>query len=992
MSDNNYVLWANRLKSGTADGILVETDQIYSNVGVGIWRFLDKTNPWVHHTFVDELNDHLRSEASNTGLSTSFVAQRLDVQSLILSSSMAGIGMSLSSQMGDLDTVLSKRITDLNTELSSQIVDLNKELSTKITDLDTELSSQIVDLNKELSTKITDLDTVLSKRITDLNTELSSQIVDLNKELSTKITDLDTELSSEITNLNETKHGDSFYDIETQYIYFFQNASDRAAWCIDKDINSDLILKKQKINHEFKTTLNDSSITLENYTGNTIVQLPAATQNSAGLMTSKDKVKLTELQDSIENKQEKMTIESKNISDYDVNYTIKKNSILKVTNDLNGELKISFEPTTVYDFGKFTQYGLYFSTGNNITNISLYAPTNVIWANENNISIEKNSTYEIIFTTHDNGATYTALWTRYSYIANSTSYKPYFTMDCTNNGGVLISRKNGSPVPSNEELFYYSVSEDNGATWSSWTQISIGSPLQLISGKKYRWKCNSHLNFQSGYTDNSASGHRSTYDVEAHSYTGNGLHYNFHFFAKDGSTPKVNLSGNILSLMFGDDFIGKEDETLPSGAFQKMFNPYTLTNYPSTNASSIIEAKDLILPSKTLSTGAYHQIFNGCTALKSTPKILAENAIGDYCCAEMFANCTDLIDAHELKITNFGTSIYACSGMFYGCRKLTKAVIPPATQIACGTYYIMYTNCSELIEVPDIPATEISKFENIECNVAMMRMFDGCTKLEKINGSLKIKIPGGGCYNQMFNGCTNLKVAPEILATQSAYRFCKQMFKGCTNLVVPPPYLPKYVTASSLGAYYEMFRGCSKLEYGPTLPAEVPIKQMYYQMFYGCSALKNIPYIGLHRIVGGIISGSCCDYMFYGCNALKHVELTKNIKYEADYREQSIGWLNRIFSGAESLKSIRLCYDLNRDDYTYAALCDYTYAALSGAFGFFLNENSSTRWYTRYTNNSAGQGGILYIPKSLSDKIKWLGYWESFCSQMVPSNWEVVAE
>ena len=935
MSDNNYVLWANRLKSGTSDGILVEADQIllttdsnYAQAFANI--FLSTSFPWVDSNTASELSSMVTTLTSGVNLSTEFLYNRLDIHSHILTSSICG-GFNI-------------------------------------------LSSKITDLNNELSTKIS-----------DLNIELSSKIVVLGTELSSRITDLDTSLSSKITNLNETKHGDSFYDIETQYIYFFQNASDRAAWCIDKDINSDLIMKKQKINHEFKTTLNDSSITLENYTGNTIVQLPAATQNSAGLMTSKDKVKLTELQDSIENKQEKMTIESKTISDYNVNYTIKKNSILKVTNDLNGELKISFEPTTIYDFGKFTQHGLYFSTGNNITDVSLNEPDNVKWANENIISIEKNSTYEIIFTTHDNGATYTAIWTRYNHIANSTSYKPYFTMDCTNNGGVLISRKNASTAPSNEELFHYSVSEDNGVTWSNWTQINIGTPLQLISGKKYRWKCNSHLNFQSGYTNNSVSGHRSTYNIEAHSYSGNGLHYNFHFFAKDGSTPKVNLSGNILSLMFGDDFIGKEDETLPSGAFQKMFNPYSLTNYPSTNASSIIEAKDLILPSKTLSTGAYHQIFNGCTALKSTPKILAENAIGDYCCAEMFANCTSLIDAHELKITNFGTSIYACSGMFFGCTKLTKAVIPPAAQIACGTYYIMYTNCSELIEVPDIPATEISKFENIECNVAMMRMFEGCTKLEKINGSLKIKIPGGGCYNQMFNGCTQLKAAPEILATQSAYRFCKQMFKGCTNLVVPPPYLPKYVTASSLEAYYEMFRNCSKLEYGPTLPAEVPIKQMYYQMFYGCSALKNIPYIGLHRIVGGLSSGSCCDYMFHSCNALKHVELTKNIKYEVDYSEQSNGWLNRIFSGAESLKSIRLCYDLNRDD-------NYTYHALSGVFGFFLNENSNTRWYTRYTNNSAGQGGVLYIPKSLSDKIKRLGYWESFCSKMVPSNWEVVAE
>lgn len=998
MADNIYVLWANRLKSGAADGILAETDQIYNNTHIGILDFLDKDKPWVDPTYVDVLNSYIQNEATTTGLSASFISQRSDIQSLILASSVySGFN------------VLSSQIDEHSKSCKLQIMALDSKLLNKVTGLeyaDRSFSSQM---------------TAFESKLSSFESELSSQITALNKS--------DSELSNQITDLDEIKHGDSFYDIETQYIYFFQNASDRAAWCINRDINSDLIMKKQKINHEFKTTLNDSSITLENYTGNTIAQLPAATQNSAGLMTSKDKVKLTELQDSIENKQEKMTIEPITISDYDPNYTIKKNSILKVTNDLTDELKISFEPTTIHDFGKFTQHGLYFSTGNNITNVSLHTPANIKWANENIISIEKNSTYEIIFTTHDNGSTYTAIWTRYKHITDIDN-KPYFTTEFTTTGSVYLQRgydkkksdgttyipggkAYGDPSGTyTEECPYYSKYNKSNSSWGNWTLLTVGAKLDLSAGDIVRWKWNNKSNYN--YRSNEITQWSllpgemtggcivirdpgANY-VPVHSYSGGVLWYRFVF----GSGSKVKLSGNILSLLYGDNFIGKENDFLPDGAFQNMFRYSDVSGQNNYNHQAIISAKDLILPSKHLSIGAYYAMFSGCAALTDMPQILAETA-HSYSCSNMFTSCKSLTDTTELKIKDFsgitasgtnGGTMCACEGMFYGCSELKNAVIPPATKLSYGTYYQMFAECTKLEYIHDIPATEVlaSKMYGqgpYEHSFSMGKMFYHCTSLNKINGSLKIKNPGGGCYSSMFSKCTNLKVAPEILATTMTTNCFSRMFDGCTSLIVPPPYLPKEITTKDgytrAGYACEyMFNGCTSLEYGPMLPAEEPIINLYNRMFYDCTALKSIPYIGLYKLTKTNANG-CCGYMFHNCNALQHVELTKNVMLSGTDSSQIGGnTFNSIFSGARNLKSIRLCYDpigaTNAKD-----TVDILRLILGDSWCTFYPEDAATT-----------RGGILYIPKSLKEKVNTqYADWKYFLKNnmaIVPSSWDIVYE
>ena len=67
------------------------------------------------------------------------------------------------------------------------------------------------------------------------------------------------------------------------------------------------------------------------------------------------------------------------------------------------------------------------------------------------------------------------------------------------------------------------------------------------------------------------------------------------------------------------------------------------------------------------------------------------------------------------------------------------------------------------------------------------------------------------CYNGLFNGCSSLKIAPDLPATT--------LYAACYN---------------------RMFLGCSSLETAPDLPAKKLVIDCYKEMFSHCSSLKSI--------------------------------------------------------------------------------------------------------------------------------------------------------
>ena len=199
------------------------------------------------------------------------------------------------------------------------------------------------------------------------------------------------------------------------------------------------------------------------------------------------------------------------------------------------------------------------------------------------------------------------------------------------------------------------------------------------------------------------------------------------------STGKISASGNIMSLLYGDDFEGKLDLSDKNCCFYRLFyNCKSLTNAPE-------------LPATTLSNSCYRQIFDGCTKLTTAPELPATK-LAFVCYGSMFQGCTSLTTAPELPATTLSVICY--QNMFYGCTSLTTAPELPATTLVDGCYHSMFKNCTSLTTAPELPATELIS----------------------------------NCYIGMFEGCTSLVNAPELPATELAGDCYSYMFYGCTNL------------------------------------------------------------------------------------------------------------------------------------------------------------------------------------------------------------------
>ncbi len=253
---------------------------------------------------------------------------------------------------------------------------------------------------------------------------------------------------------------------------------------------------------------------------------------------------------------------------------------------------------------------------------------------------------------------------------------------------------------------------------------------------------------------------------------------------------RCNLKGNIMSMLYGDNFEGQNDLSSKSYAFYSMFRGCT----------NVVKAHRLILPATTLASSSYSNMFYGCTSLTTAP---------------------------ELSATTLASNCY--SNMFEGCTSLTEAPQLPATTLAKSCYYFMFSYCTSLTEAPQLPATTLAD----EC---YYNMFQGCTSLMEVP-QLSATTLAYQCYSQMFYGCTSLTTAPQLPATTLADECYYNMFYGCTSLTTAPQ-LPATTLAEM--CYTSMFDSCTSLTKAPQLPATTLARSCYSSMFNGCSNLNYI--------------------------------------------------------------------------------------------------------------------------------------------------------
>lgn len=127
------------------------------------------------------------------------------------------------------------------------------------------------------------------------------------------------------------------------------------------------------------------------------------------------------------------------------------------------------------------------------------------------------------------------------------------------------------------------------------------------------------------------------------------------------------IGGNIMSLLYGSNFNGTET-SFPITQYSGYFRYFCLTPNLAAN-TSLTDSSELILPVTSLTTSAYQNMFYSCSALRTAPVILAEEA-GQYAFSAMFRGCTSLESAEIPEMTLKST--YAFYQMFYSCTSLTS--------------------------------------------------------------------------------------------------------------------------------------------------------------------------------------------------------------------------------------------------------------------------------------------------------------------------------
>ena len=196
-----------------------------------------------------------------------------------------------------------------------------------------------------------------------------------------------------------------------------------------------------------------------------------------------------------------------------------------------------------------------------------------------------------------------------------------------------------------------------------------------------------------------------------------------------------------------------------------------------------------------------------------------------------------------------------CMSMLFGDNAANNYSLSGKNWAFCKLFY----NCENIVNVDSnfLPATTLAEY-------CYDNMFQGCTNLTTAP-ELPATALAEGCYSMMFRACLSLTTAPELPATTLAINCYHTMFYACTNLVNAPQ-LPATTLAS--WCYFAMFEECYKLTTAPELPATTLVDKCYRYMFSGCLELTTAPELPATTLVD-----SCYSYMFYHCTKLNYIKM-----------------------------------------------------------------------------------------------------------------------
>lgn len=369
------------------------------------------------------------------------------------------------------------------------------------------------------------------------------------------------------------------------------------------------------------------------------------------------------------------------------------------------------------------------------------------------------------------------------------------------------------------------------------------------------------------------------------------------------STNGVNFQTytNGQEITFGGEnkvwFRGKND------CFANTINDYSNFKLLNDNVLTICEGNIMYLidykktKTQLTSNKTFVSLFKDCKALYSAPDLLFTNT-WDYCCYQMFMNCTSLIKIPKMIINGNNLHVYCFYETFAYCENLQNIDNIDITFKTIGNHSFTRTfaNCSNLKTIPFINKKELYitrdscnhmfyRCTNLEENVNLIikenkekffdnssfdscfkycekiknanitinddfsksggyfrNCFENCIGLENVNINYESNVEHAGGFDNMFSGCTNLRTFnndQNFNCYIGKYDTCRQMFLNCTNLEI----VNIHFVADELiihSCYDSMFNGCESLITAPDLPAKILTTQCYANMFRDCKKLNYV--------------------------------------------------------------------------------------------------------------------------------------------------------
>lgn len=334
-------------------------------------------------------------------------------------------------------------------------------------------------------------------------------------------------------------------------------------------------------------------------------------------------------------------------------------------------------------------------------------------------------------------------------------------------------------IPANVNTTYMtsvSYSTDAGSTWTTTNNtssaVTITTP-SMPAGSKILWK---------GIGQSMAK------------TTGSNNYCNF-----TTSSANFSIRGNIMSLLFGDDFVGQNSLASKGDyTFYRLFRDNTKLN----------NIDGVKLPATTLKNQCYREIFSGCSnlTLNNPDKfILPADRLTSYCYCAIFENCTKLTAVSKKMLPATKLAEHCYDWLFAKSGLISSVPELPATTMDDYCYRDMFYQCTALTTAPELPATDLSN--------------------------------GDYCYDSMFRNCTALTTAPKLPATKLSHACYIDMFSDCTALTTA---LKLPATTLTGSCYYQMFYNCKSLTTAPELPATTLVSQCYMYMFYNCTSLNCV--------------------------------------------------------------------------------------------------------------------------------------------------------